>query len=151
MIVRALLLIGALALPAFSLPPFAQAAAPKPLYRDPVTDGAADVSIVFDKAHREWAMFYTNRRATLKAPDPKDVAWVHATPIGVATSKDGLSWTYKGVADSPAACTGETLWAPELYAEGGVYHLWLTVVPGVFHRWGEKDATARIVHLPART
>lgn len=142
MILRALVLIGALALPAFS-----QAGAPKPLYRDPVTDGAADVSIVFDKAQGEWAMFYTNRRATLKAPDPKDVAWVHATPIGVATSKDGLSWTYKGVANIPAACTGETLWAPELHAEGGVYHMWLTVVPGVFHRWGEKGATARIVHL----
>ena len=142
MIARALLLIGALALPALS-----QAAAPKPLYRDPVTDGAADVSIVFDKAQGEWAMFYTNRRATQRDPDPKDVAWVHATPIGVATSKDGLAWTYKGVADIPAACTGQTLWAPELHAEGGVYHLWLTVVPGVFHRWGEKGATARIVHL----
>ena len=145
MIWRALVLVGAL-----TAPLVAQAAAPKPLYRDPVTDGAADVSIVFDKAHREWAMFYTNRRATLKAPDPKDVTWVHATPIGVATSKDGLSWTYTGVANIPAACTGETLWAPELYAEGGVYHLWLTVVPGVFHRWGEKSATARIVHLTSK-
>jgi hypothetical protein len=37
---------------------------PKPLYRDPVTDGAADVSIVFDQARHEWVMFYTNRRAT---------------------------------------------------------------------------------------
>lgn len=142
MILRTLVLIGALALPVVS-----QAAAPKPLYRDPVTDGAADVSIVFDQARREWVMFYTNRRATMKSPDPKDVAWVHATPIGMAVSKDGLAWTYKGVAKIPAACTGQTLWAPELYAEGGVYHMWLTVVPGVFHRWGEAGATARIVHL----
>jgi hypothetical protein len=142
MVLRALVLIGALALPAAS-----QAAAPKPLYRDPVTDGAADVSIVFDKAHRQWVMFYTNRRATLKAPDPKDVAWVHDTPIGMATSRDGLAWSYKGVAKIPARCTGQTLWAPELYAEDGLYHLWLTVAPGVFHRWGEKGATARIVHL----
>jgi beta-xylosidase len=142
MTLRALALIGALALPVAS-----HAAAPKPLYRDPVTDGAADVSIVFDKAHRQWVMFYTNRRATFKASDPKDVAWVHATPIGMATSKDGMAWTYKGEAKIPAQCAGQTLWAPELYAEGGVYHLWLTVVPGVFHRWGEKDATARLVHL----
>jgi len=142
MTLRALVLIGALALPVAS-----QSAAPKPLYRDPVTDGAADVSIVFDEAHRQWVMFYTNRRATLKASDPKDVAWVHDTPIGMATSKDGLTWSYRGVAKIPARCTGRTLWAPELYAEGGVYHLWLTVVPGVFHRWGEKGATARIVHL----
>jgi hypothetical protein len=135
---------------ALALPAVSQAAAPKPLYRDPVTDGAADVSIVFDKAHREWVMFYTNRRATMKSPDPKDVAWVHATPIGMATSRDGLAWTYKGVAKIPAACTGQTLWAPELYAEGGVYHMWLTVVPGVFHRWGEAGATARIVHLTSK-
>jgi beta-xylosidase len=145
MILRTLVLICALALPAAS-----QAAAAKPLYRDPVTDGAADVSIVFDKAHREWVMFYTNRRATMKSPDPKDVAWVHATPIGMAVSKDGLAWAYKGVAKIPAACTGQTLWAPELYAEGGVYHMWLTVVPGVFHRWGEAGATARIVHLTSK-
>jgi hypothetical protein len=135
---------------ALALPGVSQAAAPKPLYRDPVTDGAADVSIVFDKAHRRWVMFYTNRRATLKDPDPKDVAWMHATPISMATSKDGMAWSYKGVARIPAACTGQTLWAPELYAEGGVYHMWLTVVPGVFHRWGDKAATARIVHLTSR-
>lgn len=135
---------------ALALPAVSQAAAPKPLYRDPVTDGAADVSIVFDKAHREWVMFYTNRRATMKSPDLKDVAWVHATPIGMATSRDGLAWTYKGVAKIPAACTGQTLWAPELYAEGGVYHMWLTVVPGVFHRWNEPAATARIVHLTSK-
>ncbi len=82
-------------------PAASHAAAPKPLYRDPVTDGAADVSIVFDKARREWVMFYTSRRATLKSPDPKDVAWVHATPIGTATSKDGMAWTYTGVAKIP--------------------------------------------------
>jgi hypothetical protein len=145
MTLRALALIGALALPVVS-----QAAAPKPLYRDPVTDGAADVSVVFDKAHRQWVMFYTARRATLKAPDPKDVAWVHATPIGMATSRDGMAWTYGGLAKIPTQCTGQTLWAPEVYAEGGVYHLWLTVVPGVLHRWGEKGATAHIVHLTSK-
>jgi beta-xylosidase len=142
MILRALVLIGVLALPLAS-----HAAAPKPLYRDPVMDGAADVSIVFDKAQRQWVMFYTNRRATLQDTNPKDVAWVHATPIGMATSKDGMAWAYAGLASFPAACAGQTLWAPELYEEGGVYHLWLTVVPGVFHKWGEPGATARIVHL----
>lgn len=142
---RTLMLICALALPAW-----AHAAAPKPLYRDPVMDGAADVSIVFDKGRREWVMFYTNRRATLKDPDPKDVAWVHATPIGMATSKDGLAWSYGGLAKFPAQCTGQTLWAPELYEEAGVYHLWLTIVPGVFHRWGQPGATARLVHLTSK-
>lgn len=123
------------------------APAPKPLYRDPVYDGAADVSSVYDRARHQWTMFYTDRRATLKSDDPKDVAWVHATPIGMAVSKDGMAWRYAGLAEFPAACTGATLWAPELYYEGGVYHMWLTVVPGVFHRWGVPEATAKIVHL----
>lgn len=123
------------------------ATAPKPLYRDPLMDGAADVSIVYDRKARDWKMFYTNRRATLRLDDPKDVAWVHGTKIGVARSRDGVRWEYTGEASIPATCTGETLWAPEVQHEGGVYHLWVTVVPGVFHRWGEPAATSRIVHL----
>ncbi len=118
--------------------------APKPLYRDPVYDGAADVSTIYDKAHRRWTLFYTNRRATLKLPDPKDVSWVHGTPIGIATSKDGMKWTYSGQAKIPESCTGATLWAPELYKEGDTYHMWLTVVPGVFSDW---NGARRIVHL----
>ncbi|MBB6092469.1 hypothetical protein HNQ60_001347 [Povalibacter uvarum] len=123
------------------------APAPKPLYRDPIMDGAADASIIYDRGAREWKMFYTNRRATLRLEDPKDVAWVHATPIGIARSDDGLHWRYQGTAEFPKECTGETLWAPETYYEAGTYHLWLTVVPGVFHRWGIPEATSRIVHL----
>lgn len=80
----ALLSLLLLAAPAFS------ETAPKPLYRDPVYDGAADVSSIYDRAQHRWVMFYTNRRATLKLPDSKDVSWVHGTPIGMAISKNGL-------------------------------------------------------------
>ncbi len=126
----------------------AQAApAPVPLYRDPVYDGAADVSTIYDRAHKRWTMFYTNRRATLKLADPKDVSWVHGTPIGIATSKDGAHWKYSGTAKIPLACTGATLWAPELYYEAGLYHMWLTVVPGVFKNW---QGDRRIVHLTSK-
>ncbi len=143
---RLLVLLSLLFVAAPALAAPAPQAAPKPLFRDPVYDGAADVSSVYDRKKHVWTMFYTNRRATLKLPDPKDVAWVHATPIGMATSKDGLKWKYKGVAQFPAECTGETLWAPELYYEAGTYHMWLTIVPGVFHKWG-GGATSKIVHL----
>ncbi|MEO7576089.1 MAG: hypothetical protein ABIT83_00595 [Massilia sp.] len=119
--------------------------APKPVFRDPVFDGAADVSIVYDRAARLWKMFYTNRRATMRLPDPDDVEWVHGTAIGVATSDDGMHWRYQGTAQFPKACTDVTQWAPELYYEDGVYHMWLTIVPGIFHRWG--TAIGRIVHL----
>ena len=120
-----------------------QQVAPKPLHRDPVHDGAADASTVYDPAAREWRMFYTNRRADLNVPD-KDVSWVHGTHIGTATSKDGATWTYGGVANIPAACTGPTLWAPEVQRFGGKWHMWLTVVPGVFSDW---NAERFIVHL----
>lgn len=121
--------------------------APKPLFRDPVFDGAADVSIIYDRGTKLWKMFYTNRRATMRLPDHDDVAWVHATKIGIATSRDGLKWTYAGTADLPQQCTDVTSWAPELFYENGVYHMWLTVVPGIFHRWGAPGAKAHIVHL----
>ncbi len=121
--------------------------APRPVYRDPVYDGAADVSIVYDREARLWKMFYTNRRATMRLPDHDDVAWVHATKIGIATSKDGVSWKYQGTAQLPAQCTDVTSWAPEIYYERGTYHMWLTVIPGVFHRWGTTGAGGRIVHL----
>jgi hypothetical protein len=121
--------------------------APRPLFRDPVFDGAADVSIVYDRAAKLWKMFYTNRRATMKLPDPKDVEWVHGTAIGIATSPDGMHWRYQGTADFPKACTDVTLWAPEIYYENGTYHMWLTIVPGIFHRWGDPGADGRIEHL----
>ncbi len=61
-----------------------------------------------------------------------------------------MAWTYTGVASIPAWCAGQTLWAPELYAEGGrLSPVGDRVVPGVFHRWG-KAATARIVHLTSK-
>ena len=37
--------------------------APAPLYRDPVYDGAADPTVVYNKEKKEWWMFYSQRRA----------------------------------------------------------------------------------------
>ena len=68
-------------------------AAPKPLYRDPVHDGAADPALIWNHGEKKWMMFYTNRRADLPNPDPKDVAWVHGTQIGIAESSDCLLYT----------------------------------------------------------
>ena len=38
---------------------------PAPLYRDPVFDGAADPSLIWNDKERAWWVFYTNRRALL--------------------------------------------------------------------------------------
>lgn len=139
-----LVALAALAGCAVPPPPAGVEPAPRPLYRDPVLDGAADVSLVFNRGLQRWEMFYTNRRATLRLDDPRDVSWVHATPIAIATTDDGNRWRAAGEASFPAACTGATLWAPEILDVDGTYHLWLTIVPGVHSRWtGER----RIEHL----
>lgn len=55
--------------------------APAPLYRDPVTDGAADPVVVWNPVDKCWWMLYTQRRANL---DAADVAYCYGTQIGVA-------------------------------------------------------------------
>ena len=51
--------------------------------RDPVHDGAADPTLIWNRAERAWWLVYTGRRAT--APDRNDVSWVHGTDLGVAS------------------------------------------------------------------
>src|SRR5437762_305431 len=53
--------------------------AAKPLYRDPVFDGAADPTLIWNPLVNKWWMFYTDRRAN--APGLSGVTWVHGTPI----------------------------------------------------------------------
>jgi hypothetical protein len=125
-------------------------AAPKPLFRDPIFDGAADPVVVWNPHVRAWWMFYTNRRANVLGLS--GVAWVHGTRIGIAESRDdGVTWRYLGTAeiDLPPEVGGSpdsrTHWAPEIVtAPDGTHHLFLTVVPGVFEDWNHPR---RIVHL----
>lgn len=58
---RLLLFISLLAVGAFAQG--ADSVAPKPLYRDPVCDGAADPVVIWNPHVQRWWMFYTNRRA----------------------------------------------------------------------------------------
>lgn len=122
--------------------------APKPLFRDPIYDGAADPVLVWNRAENKWFMFYTNRRANLPSDEVDGVTWVHGTHIGIAESSDGAHWTYRGVAqiDLPAQYGGDesTHWAPEVIEYEGTYHMYLSVVPGIFSNW---DHPRDIVHL----
>lgn len=127
--------------------PLPEKTAPKPLFRDPVFDGAADPSIVYSRAEKKWLMFYTNRRANV--PGLPGVSWVHGTPIGVAESSDGADWKYRGTVAFPADIPGAagatpTFWAPAVRERAGVYHMFVTVVPGVFTDWQHPRS---IVHL----
>ena len=122
--------------------------APKPLYRDPVFDGAADPVVIWNPHREVWWMFYTNRRA--RAEGLSGVAWVHGTRIGIAESSDGgTAWSHMGEARFalPPAFGGAapTLWAPDVITtDDGIHHMFLTVVPGVFENWNHPRS---IVHL----
>jgi hypothetical protein len=144
--------------------------APKPLFADPIHDGAADPVIIWNKNEKKWWMFYTNRRANIE--DTTGVKWVHGTRIGIAESKDGKRWKYKDTANiayfpdhlynkdfnavnatSPLySSAGEgpgvrTFWAPDVIEHDGVYHMYLTYVPGIFSDWKHPR---NIVHLTSK-
>jgi hypothetical protein len=115
----------------------------KPLFRDPVFDGAADPVVIWNKVEKKWFMFYTNRRANAKGLD--GVSWVHGTRIGIAESMDGgATWNYRDTCDIQYRLTDYTHWAPEVIEHNGLYHMYLTYVPGVFTNW---DHPRWIVHL----
>ncbi|WP_157206266.1 family 43 glycosylhydrolase [Mariniflexile maritimum] len=107
--------------------------ADKPLFRDPVFDGAADPSVIWNKHEKKWFMFYTNRRA--KDSTARGVAWVHGTRIGIAESYDGAHWTYKDTCNIDYQIKDVTHWAPDVMEHKGIYHMYLTIVPGVFEDW----------------
>lgn len=112
---------------------YAQKAVPKPLFDDPVYHGAADPVIIYNNKKKCWCMLYTNRRAAII---DSTVQWVHGTRIGIAESKDGRTWKYKDTANiNYRADSGYTFWAPDVIEHNGMYHMYLTYVPGTFKDW----------------
>jgi hypothetical protein len=123
-----------------------QATAPKPLFRDPVYDGAADPVLAWNRTTHRWLMFYTDRRANV--PGLKAVSWLHGTPINIAQSTDGgATWSFQGTLKVPYGNRDYTYWAPEIIYHAGVYHMYLTIVPGIFNDW---NAPREIIHLTSR-
>ena len=118
----------------------------KPLFVDPTQDGAADPAVIWNKQTKSWFMFYTNRRA--RARGVRGVEWVHGTRIGIAESRDGgASWRYLGRIKTDIDLNPpheQTHWAPAVFEHGGLYHMYLTYVPGVFRDWRHPRS---ILHL----
>lgn len=120
--------------------------ADKPLFRDPIYDGAADPVLIFNRQQQKWWMFYTNRRAKDTTLD--GVSWVHGTRIGIAESKDGAHWNYVDTANVNYRPNPDyTHWAPEVLEHDGVYHMYLTYVPGIFTDWQHPRY---IIHLTSK-
>lgn len=123
--------------------------AAKPLFRDPVYDGAADPTLIFDRVAKKWLMFYTNRRANVR--EAPGVTWVHGTHLGIAESTDlGATWKYTGVAEINYGEADYSHWAPEIIHHDGVYHMYLTVVPGTFADWNHPRAIVQLTSTDLR-
>jgi hypothetical protein len=121
---------------------YSQKSATKPLYDDPIYHGAADPVIIYNKAKKKWWMLYTNRRASI---NDSTVQWVHGTRIGIAESKDGRKWKYVDTSNINYRLNeGYTHWAPDVIEHNGIYHMYLTYVPGTFKDWNHPRV---IVHL----
>jgi hypothetical protein len=118
----------------------------RPIYADPILDGAADPTIIHRRGTDELWMFYTVRRAAHEGPG---VEWVHGSPIGVAVSTDGgATWAYRGTVaglDDPADPGLNTHWAPEVIWGEGEYHMYLSYITGTPDRW--PGFPRRIVHF----
>ncbi|WP_234906060.1 family 43 glycosylhydrolase [Affinirhizobium pseudoryzae] len=103
----------------------------KPIYRDPVQDGAADPTVIRNVETGAWWLFYTNRQPAAEGGK----RWIHGSPIGIAISKDdGASWRYYGTVrglDAPGDPVRNTHWAPEIIHDGALYHMYLTYISGV--------------------
>lgn len=116
-----------------------------PLFRDPIYDGAADPVLIWNREAKEWWMLYTNRRATA---EDRNVAWVHGTDIGIASSIDGKEWVYRGTIEGLNTEWGRnTFWAPEIYWHEGTYHMYVSYIQGVPDRWGHQ---ADMLHYTSR-
>lgn len=119
--------------------------APAPLYRDPITDGAADPVVIWNREEKSWWMLYTQRRAN---QETADVAYCYGNPIGIATSKDnGKSWVFRGNLKLEIGKGHNTFWAPDVVYFKGMYHLFVVYIEGVRIHWGGE---AQIVHFTSK-
>ena len=144
---------------------------PAPLFRDPIYDGAADPTIIWNRQESNWWILYTNRRASAEG---SGVAWAHGTDIGVACfphfaalkSGDPLEsgaaqqsstppgslprpghqeWLYRGTLRGLEFEPGRnSFWAPEVLWHDGLYHMYVSYVRGVPATWNWER---HIVHM----
>ncbi|WP_231597422.1 hypothetical protein [Bacillus sp. SA1-12] len=114
-----------------------------PLFRDPIYDGSADPTIIWNGEEKEWWIIYTNRRANIQC---EGVSWVHGTDLGIASSSDGgKTWNYRGVIQGLDFEKGRnTFWASEVLYHGGIYHMYVSYIQGVPSEW--KGHKRQIIH-----
>ncbi|MCR5264807.1 MAG: glycosyl hydrolase [Clostridiales bacterium] len=114
---------------------------PAPLYRDPIYDGAADPMIIRKESDGLYYMLYTQRRANQQVGG---VSFAYGTDVGIAESRDGEYWYYRGALDLDFEFGKNTFWAPEAVFDpaSGLYHMFVTYIRGVHFEW-KGDASIR--------
>lgn len=118
---------------------------PAPLYRDPITDGAADPCLIYNPFEKAWWMLYTQRRANAETGD---VAYCYGNAIGIAYSEDnGRTWRYRGTLDLDFERGHNTFWAPDVVLHNGVYHMFVSYIRGVSIHW---SGTATMMHYTSK-
>ena len=119
-------------------------ALPSPLFEDPVYSAPTDPVIIWNDIEKCWWILYTQRRPSFA---DIGVSGVHGTKIGIASSKDGLKWIYRGVLPDLDFEPGHnTFWAPEIIQAGGKYHMYVSYITGIPTDW---DCERHIIHYTA--
>ncbi len=104
-----------------------------PLFRDPLYDGAADPTVIYNENEKNWWMFYTQRRPNLPTVG---VSSAYGCQIGVAVSDDGGKyWYYRGTLDLEFEFGHNTFWAPEVIFANGCYHMYVSYIRGIHSEW----------------
>lgn len=109
---------------------------PKPLFADPIYNGAADPMLIKNEQDGKFYMFYTQRRAS--AASEKSVAYCYGSKIGVAECSDGGAyWFYRGTLDLEFEFGHNTFWAPEIIWDkaGRLYHMYVSYIRGIHSEW----------------
>ncbi|MBO5256746.1 MAG: glycosyl hydrolase, partial [Clostridia bacterium] len=112
---------------------------PSPLYKDPIYNGAADPMVIRKESDGKYYMFYTQRRANQQV---ENVSYCYGSMIGVAESKNGRDWHYRGALDLDFEFGHNTFWAPEIIynPDDATYHMYVSYIQGVYSNWGGDSA-----------
>ena len=115
---------------------------PAPLFKDPIYNGAADPMVIRKEADGLYYMFYTQRRANQQV---EGVSYCYGCSVGVAESKNGSDWHYRGALDLEFEFGQNTFWAPEIVYDRKTerYHMFVSYIQGVYLNWG---GDSRIEH-----
>ena len=104
-----------------------------PTIVDPIHDGAADPTLVWNAQRGEWWCLFVQRRSNTRTLRPEWNGRCHGTAVAVASAGDGgRRWIFRGSLDLDPGWTHDTYWGPDVVADDdGILHLFVTRIDGV--------------------